>query len=450
MTSRRRDSEHRQKIRESCNSCSAQKIRCGKQRPSCARCTAKSIECNYSYSQRTGRRAPAAIAPIALSTLNIPHDDSDSFMPETSLPDITPGETGTSSTPLAAFAHPATPDSECDPFIAIRSGSMSDQSATHPFGIHEATNADPLHFDTDAAFKQADVFQDFQSSMSLDFLWSPTTEASYPTFDPTVTTAAPATSNPAYAFLHSYPQSIDWQITQPNPATDSSTSTSPGLLQEVPLRQPPVRSHCRGQDCLALALQVVSDLHVSRESCSTVASDPMNCIPPSKEEARDVDQVLFLNRDAIKSVNKVLDCPCSSDPSVALACYLAASKIVAWYAAAIGIPGGQHSDGMDNSLPMADRIIDRPIFMGRYCLDPEAQRSVRAKVVLTELREQIQPLLAKLPKHQVSSFGRPEHGSTSMSLSAATLPKDNDGQPCVLRNQIRRIIREAGNINKAI
>lgn len=447
MTSRRRDSEHRQKIRESCNNCSAQKIRCGKQRPSCARCVAKSIECNYSYSQRTGRRAPAAIAPIALSTLNLPDDTSDAFTSQASMTNVTSEETGASPTPLATTAHPATPDSDCDPFIAIHSSSISDQP---DIDVFETNNVDTLSFDTDISFKQTNVFHGFPSSMSFDFLWSPDSEVSYSTLEPGDITATAATTNPAHGLFTAYPQSIDWQTNQPNLAADSSTSTSPGHYHELITRQAQMRSHCRGQDCLALALQVVSDLHVSRESCSTVASDPMNCIPPSKEEARDVDQVLFLNRDAIKSVNKVLDCPCSSDPSVALACYLAASKIVAWYAAAIGFSGGQQMDGLETSLIMADRIIDRPIFMGRYCLDPEAQRSVRAKVVLTELREQIHPLLAKLPKHQVSSFGRPEHTSTSMSLSAATLPKDNDGQPCVLRNQIRRIIQEAGNINNTV
>jgi len=49
------------KLRESCNSCSALKIRCSKARPSYGRCAARNIECNYSISMRNGR--PARSAP---------------------------------------------------------------------------------------------------------------------------------------------------------------------------------------------------------------------------------------------------------------------------------------------------------------------------------------------------------------------------------------------------
>ncbi|KAF2219508.1 hypothetical protein BDZ85DRAFT_43130 [Elsinoe ampelina] len=434
MTSRRRDSEHRQKIRESCNSCSAQKIRCGKQRPACARCVTKGIDCNYSFSQRTGRRAPssanAAAAAAAVAA-------SQQAIPQSSMPPSTSTST-TSSTPIATFVPPATPASDCDPFVAVRSGSVSDQSGIQALPPLDGHCGDPMAFDTGHnPFKETDVFQDFNSGMSLDFLWSPTTE-------PTSISTLDNTTGPNSAgLLHGFNPVHDWRGMPAS--TDTSTSTSPGLTHDFPSRHGSIRPHCRGQDCLALVLQVVSDLHVVRDSCSTAASDPMTCIQSAHEEARDVDQVLFLNRDAITTINKVLDCPCSSDPSVSLACYLAATKIVSWYAAAIGVTDGQ-PDHLDNSLPL---IVSRPIFMGRYCLDAEAQRSVRAKVVLTELREHIQPLLAKLPKHQVSSFGRPEHGS-SMPLSSSSLPKDNDGHPCALRSQIRRIIREAGNINKAV
>ncbi|PSK53770.1 Transcriptional activator protein UGA3 [Elsinoe australis] len=433
MTSRRRDSEHRQKIRESCNSCSAQKIRCGKQRPACARCVTKGIDCNYSFSQRTGRRAPSSSVSSASGSQQQPLPQS-SGAPNAS-------SSTNSGTSTANFVPPATPASDCDPFVAVRSGSISDQSVIQNLPSLDPNCGDPMAFDTGTnPFKDTDVFQDFNSGMSLDFLWSPTTEST------TISALDNPTGPHPGGILQGYAQTNDWRGTPAS--TDTSTSTSPGLTHDVSSRQGSMRPHHKGQDCLALALQVVFDLHVARDSCATAASDMMTCIQQSHEEARDVDQVLFLNRDAINSINKVLDCPCSSDPSVALACYLAATKIVSWYAAAIGITDGQ-PEHMVDSLSMSDRIIARPIFMGRYCLDAEAQRSVRAKVVLTELREHIQPLLAKLPKHQVSSFGRPEHGS-SMPLSSSTLPKDNDGHPCALRSQIRRIIREAGNINKAV
>ncbi|OHX01095.1 aflatoxin cluster transcription factor-related protein [Colletotrichum incanum] len=46
----------RRRVRKSCNACSSQKIRCGKQRPRCQRCELKGLECAYSMSMRTGER----------------------------------------------------------------------------------------------------------------------------------------------------------------------------------------------------------------------------------------------------------------------------------------------------------------------------------------------------------------------------------------------------------
>ena len=332
--------------------------------------------------------------------------------------------------------------------------------------------ADPFSLDSacDVAanvFEDADsVFHDFNSGVSLDFLWSDSAETptSYNTVVNSTGTAGPP---PNIGPLSPYSQPNDkWQSMQ---NTDSAaapdtvtSSTSPAFTQEQ--RTNPARSssqpYHQGQDCLALALQIIYDLHISRERCKVAASDPMTCMQTPKNDLRDVDAVLFLNRDAIKSVNKILGCPCSADNSVALACYLAAAKIVEWYEAAIGTAVDETQDTNNSNncdrMPedetrlcsMSDRIVSRPIFMGKYCLDAEVHRSVRAKVVLSELREHIQPLIGRLPKYQVSGpgFQEAKYGSSLPS----TFSKDSDGQTCALRNRVRKIIREANNINKHI
>lgn len=199
----------------------------------------------------------------------------------------------------------------------------------------------------------------------------------------------------------------------------------------------------RGHDCMALALQVVNNLSVTREPCMVATSNPMTGIEAHRTEARDVDTVLFINRDAAQSVKKILECSCISDQAVALACYLATSKIVDWYGAAIEAVGGRPEDteqylkiqGLRSSQGiMAERIIARPIYMGKYCLDPEVQRVVRAQVVLGELKEHVQPLLNSLPRFHVTG-----------------LEADNDStaktQACVLRTQLRTVVQNARNLN---
>ena len=437
MASRyRRDGDHRRKIRESCNSCSSQKIRCGKQRPSCARCVAKGLECNYSYSQRTGRRAPTRM-------------------------------TRSDSLSIAPIAAPATPvASESGSLIGVRSTSMTPMP---PVMMHNGGDAFSLGSAQDATTTTTfddteDVFQDFNSGISLDFLCSPATESSTScnTFVNSVGTAGPVqTVSP----LTPYSQpSNKWQSWQTNISTSAPGTFTPptngDLMQDQRATSTTQASqpYHHGQDCMTLAMQVIRDLHVSREHCTTAASDPMTCMQALKDDPRDVDAVLFLNRDAIKSVNKILACPCSADPIVSLACYLAATKIVEWYGAAVGITidgsqganTGNNSDNLPDEevhlRPISDRIIERPIFMGRYCLDAEVHRSVRAKVVLNELREHVQPLMGRLPRYQVSHSNI--RGSKHGTFLHSSFSKDNDGQPCALRNQVRRIIREASNINK--
>jgi len=166
----------------------------------------------------------------------------------------------------------------------------------------------------------------------------------------------------------------------------------------------------------------------------------------AEHNARDIDTVLFQNRDAVKTLGKILDCPCSADQDVALACYLAATKVVAWYEAAMDISGNAPDGSGDMSQGMSDRIVARPIFMGGYCLNAEAGRAVRAKVVLMEMTEHVQPLISRLPKHHVSDSDRLER--TFMSSPSPT-SEYSGSQPCMLRDQLRKIVKEADNVSRA-
>ena len=440
MASRhQRDGEHRRKIRDSCNTCSSQKIRCGKQRPRCARCLNKGLECNYSFSQRTGRRTPSSA-----TTRSHPSTTEASGAPPT--------------TPAMAESDPPVDDTMIPITPPVPSLTMHGEDAFPLDSVPDII--------TNAIEDADDVFRDFNSGISLDFLWSPAAENSANCSAPTNGIGL-AGSLQTIGTLTPYSQvNSKWQNTQTTPPSNlpelSKSSTSPDFGQEprpVISRRASQPYH-HGQDCLALALQVIYDLHVFKEHCTTSVSDQMTYMQTTREEPRDVDAVLFLNRDAIKSVNKILGCACcSGNQSVTLACYLACSKIIEWYGAAIGIDldgyGNDSNNASHDEHPedqallsaMSNRIISRPIFMGRYCLDAEVHLSVRAKVVLSELREHMQPLIGRLPRYHVSSpnVKGSKHHNSSLSPSQH---KDVDGQFCTLRNQVRKIIREASNINK--
>ncbi|KAH8730331.1 malamycin response protein 1 [Phaeosphaeriaceae sp. PMI808] len=405
--------EHRRKIRDSCNNCSAQKIRCGKQRPSCARCASKKLQCNYSYSQRTGRRSSSTIAQKEVPQV--------AFLP----------------------AILDSPVATCDPNAMYGSTLSLTPTSPQPAQAANALAESPLDIDPNP-FDDSNFFPD----PTFDFLISvPNTETAH---SRSSSTNIPTTKTSEAAQLID-PESL-WQPLIA-PSSDftfealKSVSNHPIFDQDhvAPFQQPLEKKHQRGHDCMALALQVVNTLSIMREPCKTATLDPMTCIESSKTEIRDVDTVLFFNRDAAQSVKKILDCPCSNDRTVSLACYLATSKIVEWYGAAIEAVG-ERSEQPDHYITkvqppkssqyaMAECIIARPIYMGKYCLDSDVQRAVRAQVVLGELKEHVQPLLNRLPHYHVTG------------IDADNDPASNSIQACVLRNQLRTVIQSARSLN---
>ncbi|KAJ5635557.1 uncharacterized protein N7484_008870 [Penicillium longicatenatum] len=52
----RRSAQGCTKLRDSCQSCAASKIKCPKEKPSCSKCEARGIECQYFFARRPGRR----------------------------------------------------------------------------------------------------------------------------------------------------------------------------------------------------------------------------------------------------------------------------------------------------------------------------------------------------------------------------------------------------------
>lgn len=302
-----------------------------------------------------------------------------------------------------------------------------------------------MMFDTtEDTFKDLDLFPDTDTSLGFpeDFQWSP------------VDTASASSSHTANNSLSCPPTDIPdlssffaQTIEEPDPQTIHIAPAAATANSQENITRGTSKPYGCGRDCMARALQVVSDLHVGRNTCRTTSTDPMAGMQPVGIDNRDVDAILFQNRDAIRTLRKILDCPCSSDDGVALACYLATSKIVAWYGAAMGLaPHSTTGSSSGVSQGMTDQVIVRPIFMGSYCLDADAQRAVRARVTLSEMREQIQPLLARLPKHQVSRSARPEQ---SASISPSAPRRDTDGPECALRAQMKSVIQEATQISKA-
>jgi hypothetical protein len=258
---------------------------------------------------------------------------------------------------------------------------MSDTSAMYRSSVSSTTTS-PGHAQTSAGtiepsfdfdrklFTDTTSFADFNFNF-LDPQPNPRDAPDVTYFNSTIKSAGTAFFNESHSLWQSFPTSM----TDLDHDTLRSVSTHPIFSQDqvASFQNSFEQGIHRNNDCLDLALQLVKDLSVTHETCMVATSVPMTRGGSQKTELRDVDTVLFINRDAAQTVQKILDCTCSSDQAVVLACYLVTTKIVDWYGAVIEAVGessdesvrpSKESVSQTSQKGMAKRIIARPVYMG--------------------------------------------------------------------------------------
>ena len=187
--------------------------------------------------------------------------------------------------------------------------------------------------------------------------------------------------------------------------------------------------------------QMALEMHIPRQDCSGQIVSTSDATSSGRPATRHPDAVLLQCRAAIKLVVRCLDCPCSADRSVALTAYLVASKIVAWYEAILGDSTTNHGE---NHKVMAACISSSPISLGSYSLDAQAIRSVRARIVLSELHIFIDLVLPKLPIFWLSTSTISSKGKAPLNeVSMRFHPTQLDQPICALKDRLQRVMAEA-------
>ncbi|KAL9105863.1 MAG: hypothetical protein Q9227_009026 [Pyrenula ochraceoflavens] len=376
-----------QKPRLSCNRCSAQKIRCSKTRPTCAYCASKNLPCQYSLSQRTGKRSISARTQALLNDAPPANENPN--------PTIETGEGGAAMTLATTSSVPNT-----------------------------ATSTE---------------FADSMSSFLInDFgLWSP--EGFNPQTEPvdipgpSEASAAAMLPTPSHSqgngFFQTGVPHIESYFAEPKPSIEG------------------VAPHAQDQDCITLALGLMSSLHLPSLTCalsmSTISathgspgSEAWGRPRKRRNTARGMDYVLINNRATIKTLHRMLSCSCSQqDKSMALICGLIMEKMLRWYRAAMhNVDEDEDTTGQGEGLP--EKVLSLPIYMGEYRLNGVSQRYMRANLVLDELKTQMKPLIEKFAKTFCSN---PTSGNENHLLATCF------GLEKHLRQRLRDVAKEAGD-----
>ncbi|KAM3419065.1 hypothetical protein BST61_g5020 [Cercospora zeina] len=313
------------KVRDSCDQCSQQKIKCGKQRPRCARCVSKGLDaCHYSVSMRIGRPPRNKTGP--------------------------------------GSAEPTMEDSASPP-----PGSNAEQE-------WPMTNANMLFGDFDWTLASGEVMATaediFETQFSLDE-------------DLAIADNTSGTTADSLQFVPPAPR----MIPPPLPATGGCQALSARRGDVYPASVP------ASSDCLTSIIQLLNDMHVRNPLCS----DGAGSFSP-QAESRSIDMVLMRNRAAVSTLSQAVDCPCFlAQGCILLASYLLLSAVISGYDAIL--KAGNTVDGQPaTASSISDSVTPTPMYMGSYELDQAAQRGIHGRIVSTELKTHLEPLLERLPK----------------------------------------------------
>ncbi|KAF2172668.1 hypothetical protein M409DRAFT_49217 [Zasmidium cellare ATCC 36951] len=343
-----------QKVRESCNACSSQKIRCAQ----------KGVECVYGMSKRTGRRKrsppSSPYAAPRTSSLDVPAAMTDELWASLTSFDNMSYSFGTFS-----------PDRSKDAMDL-------DMPYFDPsiWGADPIDTMRPKQDSVSSSLSSTSIASDNDDAIDSLFNLSSTTSNQ---FSPSLPTPTQTPHPPIY------PQSFDpWR---PTPAsTIASTGSGAGS------------NRCGGliQGCISSALQLVADQHA--RPC------------PAGSMSRDIDTVLESNRKTLQKLSRILECPCSNEQEVLIPVFLAAHQTILWYEAALCVDSPLSPSTSSLYLSQANttgRAVTSQAKMGQYCLDADTQRLVHAHGVFCELRTHFKPLMKQIQRR---SARQEEHG----------------------------------------
>ena len=301
------------KLRDSCGSCAASKVRCSKEKPTCNRCMERGIQCQYTIKQRTGRKFRRR-DPIsdnredATSSQTVtPMSSTSPFFPELdptaglSLFDSSLGTLNANADLFTSFdsfkAPPSTTNSISLPVNPYQN--LLGYPSTCP------DNNQSYAVDSCAIDEANDSFQSCEGFLSASREMGPNDEESG--------LASPLTS--------SFP------TVQPSPLLGVAGNTTDS----------------QQSDSLEAALRLMQQLscgedHLLRASLTANGHNHQAAKPLQ------LQMLIDKNKKAMEAVRSTLQTTCSQDGYLLVVVCLVVSKVVSTYASAVRIPCARESD----------------------------------------------------------------------------------------------------------
>lgn len=382
-----RDSNARQengrttKLRASCDNCAHAKVRCGRDHPSCQRCLYVNIRCNYSASRRMGRTSKSGRSGdnITGSKRSVKeHRKSESCCTDTT------SESSDSPNNITQQLPDVGLDSCPQDF---------DYVALQPWNCVSDLPASPSFASlSDAQANASNLAQPHMTATHFQATISKPVELSF---------AAPFPNN----------TNLDTDCMRIEAQQSVFQQLSPDLVTS-PYDMPHQASSIAHQNrtCVELASETIHSLSLPSSMCAS---------SPHLIAFHTVEQILATSRSAMSAFYKILHCPCSHSRSFTLTLALTISRILDCYTAICRLPTSSAGNtcreapscSRDLLTPSSSStslitpsptcsapasisqrsphniVMDTPIAIGGYNIDPDDEYTFILQLVLSELRK---------------------------------------------------------------
>lgn len=406
------------KLRDSCQACSASKVKCNRKKPTCERCEKRGLTCEYLVTRRAGRTKQRH---------NEPRMSSSAFLFGPSWPASTPSATATPTDCGPNLPSPAhmnlnallTPPetSVVSPLTSLNAADLFG-SPVMAFPGLDTLDFDPLcqsSFDFTTDHKNHGFFEGIGCAQPADSHFTLPRVPPEDTFS-VMEDARIGQTRTANSGTLSPP------FFNPDPKTDTGTgsSTSPG---SGPDDAAPGCSGC----CLLQATTLLQQLFANLPAtCTPSSTSPKEGDDPNGSTTSNLEDVISKNKETIDKVNMMLNCPCSQDAYLLAIMALIVFKVLGWYAAvARETPKASSSESrpLPKSLyPDRRRSADGDL----HGIDEEDYERRAGQVVLSELHC-VQRLVNQLSQRLKADSIRCSLGPLS-SAENATKTKTNSGK----------------------
>ena len=377
------------KLRASCDRCSNAKIRCDQSRPSCQRCLYIHSQCNYSASRRMGK------PPVRRTRID----------------------------KEAKIAASATKSSKAESYCSDTASESSESQRNETQQLPDAglgTFGQDFDFSTLQSWNDANFLSDLANASNFAGFPDLRANNSQLTLSQLPTAQLPAEFQDHHQndFVTQFHEDSSSKCIRTRPR-DLLTlqQPTPDLLDISNTTSDPIDGivHQKTSSCAELASSTLNSLSLPSGICAS---------SPQPIPLHTVEQVLTTSRGAMSAFNALLQCPCSQLSSFALTLALIISKILDCYSAICrcSTPSATNDIGQRKATPSArdlptpsssisalhpplsppptaassnnpaqfpqnNIILDTPIAVGGYTVDPDDQHLFIQQLILSELRK---------------------------------------------------------------